>query len=80
MAKYSFFQTFDETEVCPYGWQLILTGDVCKPQVETAETVKVNCWKDTAKKQNRREKDSLPASSGNCLQCQYTNAVKADLH
>lgn len=30
------------------------------------------CWKDTAKKQNRRENDSPWASDGNYLQCQCT--------
>lgn len=65
MAKYSLFQKFDEAKVCPYRWQFILTGDVCKPQVETAAIIQVNYWKDTAKKRNRREKDSLWTSNGN---------------
>lgn len=33
----------DEAEVCPYGWQFIFTGDVCKAQVEAAETIKISC-------------------------------------
>lgn len=65
MAKYSLFQKFDEAKACPYRWQFILTGDVCKPQVETAATIQVNYWKDTAKKRNRQEKDSLWTPNGN---------------
>lgn len=68
----------DETEVCPYGWQFVLTGDVCKPQVETAKTIKVNCWKDTAKKENRRENDSPWASDGNYLQCQCWTTLETE--
>lgn len=64
----------DGTEVCLCGWQFILTGDVCKPKVKAAETIKVDCWKDTAKKQNRRENENPRASNGNYLQCQCTKA------